>query len=46
MGDVLREETDQLFGWQYQDGECPKGCGRAGEGKGECEVKQGGHDEL
>ena len=44
--DLLRNETDGLFGWQYRDGECPTDCGRKGEG---CvKVKDGdeGHDEL
>jgi len=35
-GDVLRNETDPLLGWQFQpDAPCPTGCSRGGTG-GHC----------
>ncbi|OQV09164.1 Cytidine and deoxycytidylate deaminase zinc-binding domain-containing protein [Cladophialophora immunda] len=33
IGDVLANETEQLFKWQYADGECPSGCEKK-EGSG------------
>lgn len=27
VGGVLSDETDELFGWQYAGGECPRGSG-------------------
>ena len=44
--DVLRNETDGLFGWQYRDGECPRGCERKGEGCVMVGQSEEGHDEL
>jgi tRNA(Arg) A34 adenosine deaminase TadA len=36
MGEVLTNETDGYFSWQYDpEGECPRGCAR---GEGGCEV--------
>ena len=36
IGEVLTNETDPLFFWQFDpDAPCPTGCGRAG---GTCEV--------
>jgi tRNA(Arg) A34 adenosine deaminase TadA len=41
---VLREQTDDLFQWQFQpDGPCPSGCARA---EGVCEMVEDAHDEL
>ncbi|KAL3448082.1 cytidine deaminase-like protein [Aspergillus insuetus] len=37
IGGVLAEETDRLFAWQFQDGECPVGCSRADDGEGRCQ---------
>ncbi|KAL2796183.1 cytidine deaminase-like protein [Aspergillus keveii] len=37
LGGVLAEETDRLFAWQFQDGECPVGCSRAEDGLGRCQ---------
>lgn len=32
IGDVLTNETDALFSWQFrQEGACPKGCERNGD---------------
>lgn len=44
--DVLRNETDGLFGWQYRDGKCPTGCGRKGTGCVKMKEGDAGHDEL
>ena len=44
--DLLRDETDGLFGWQYRDGECPNGCGRKGTRCMKLEEDEDGHDEL
>lgn len=49
MGDVLTNETDVYFGWQFDEkGECPPGCGRV---KGMCQAavdEEGArlHDEI
>lgn len=46
IGDVLANETDGLFEWQfYEDGECPNGCERV-DGKGCLPVKMGVYREL
>jgi hypothetical protein len=45
VGDVLSGETGGLFGWQYQGGGCPAGCGKREDGL--CGVlEEEGHDEL
>lgn len=36
VGPVGDDETDGLFGWQFQQGKCPKGCERK---QGVCEEK-------
>jgi tRNA(Arg) A34 adenosine deaminase TadA len=44
---VLREETDQLFQWQWQlEGICPPGCARDNEGSCVQAGTGGEHDEL
>ncbi|OAP59852.1 hypothetical protein AYL99_04854 [Fonsecaea erecta] len=32
IGDVLANETEALFKWQFADGECPGGCEKEGSG--------------
>ncbi|KIW80973.1 hypothetical protein Z517_03996 [Fonsecaea pedrosoi CBS 271.37] len=34
IGDVLANETEALFTWQYKDGPCPGGCEKDGAGGG------------
>lgn len=35
--DVLHEESDAFFSWQYAGGKCPDGCAREGSaGTGHC----------
>ena len=44
--DVLANETDELFRWQFRDGECPKGCGRKGKECVKVEAGEVQHEEL
>lgn len=44
--DVLRNETDGLFAWQYRGGECPSGCGRRAGRCVKLDEGEEGHDEL
>ena len=46
VGGVLSNETDGLFEWQFQDGECPNGSGCVKDGEGRCYRPEPGHDEL
>ena len=36
VGGVLSNETDELFGWQYGGGGCPRGSGCVKDGSGTC----------
>ena len=47
LGDVLANETDPYFSWQFDTTyPCPPGCGRTGDGKSCAEVKGKTRDEL
>jgi hypothetical protein len=39
---VLEDESEKYFGWQYTDGKCPEGCERGGE-DGWCLPVEGKH---
>lgn len=42
MPEVLVNETEALFGWQFKDGACPAECVKEDGGNGWCVKK---HDE-
>lgn len=47
IGDVLANETDPLFLWQFDESSpCPKGCERSEKGSTCQAIQSHGHTEL